>query len=238
MVRCSVSSRLQSQHRSQLSTSPFRPEDEPVCDSTRVICLPHHSQRKRRQRSKQCCPTSLADLSFALTHGERWRILLCLFLRDWLWPPLVSWKVAPRDVHSLLILDAVDVTLTRDKTSADGIGFGVGPCRTEAAVTEDKGGKCGRLKKRGLTTSGPVEGRVPRASQGAQLCPGSWKAGLRTGGKRWRSPASQLGVRCYSGDRKPPTPVESLPLPGGPPTIPGGSKLQAPGALQITLLFH
>lgn len=50
-----------------------------------------------------------------------------LFLHDLPWPPLVSCKVAPRDVSSLPIPDAVDVTLTRDKISADRIEFDVGP---------------------------------------------------------------------------------------------------------------
>lgn len=39
---------------------------------------------------------------------------------------MVSCRVAPGDVSSLPIPDAVDVTLARDKTSADGIEFEVG----------------------------------------------------------------------------------------------------------------
>ena len=45
------------------------------------------------------------------------------------------------------------------------------PCRMEAAVTEDKEGKCLRLKKRGLTTSGPVEGEGPLSLGGHAALP-------------------------------------------------------------------
>lgn len=77
----------------------------------------------------------------------------------------------------------------------------------EAAATEDKEGKRLRLEKGGLATSGPVEGEGPSEpgkAQGSALGLGSLASGRER--KHSRSPASQLVVCCYSGNRKPTNP--------------------------------
>ena len=92
-------------------------------------------------------------------------------------------------------------------------------------MTEDKEGKCLRLKKRGLTTSGPVEGEGPLSLGGHAALPWVlevWPQDGRGNIHAVQPPSLWCVVTAATENR--PTPIESLPLPGGTSDHPRGKQ--------------